>query len=262
MKFYESLSDNEKQHILQTEYVDNQLSFGIIAEKYNTYPNKLRRDAKKFSISPRSKSEAQKNALTKGRHKHPTKGKKRTEQEKYLIGKGVMKSWDNLSDSELENRKLKARENWNKLSDDEKENMLHKANMAVRESSVKGSKLEVHIMNNLMKDGYVVEFHKEQLLSNTKLQIDLFIPTMGVAIEIDGPSHFEPVWGSDALAKNKKYDEKKTGILLGKGLTLIRIKQTKDYSKTRGDLVYTELAKILDQIKNKQNTSNYIELGE
>ena len=262
MKFYESLSDNEKQQILQKEYVANQMSFGSIAEKYNTYPNKLRRDAKKFNISPRSKSEAQKNALLKGTHKHPTKGKKRTEKEKHIIGKGVMQSWDNLSDTELENRKIKARENWNKLSEDEKENMLHKANMAVRESSVKGSKLEIHIMQNLLRDGHVVEFHKEQLLSNTKLQIDLFLPKMGVAIEIDGPSHFEPVWGSDTLAKNKKYDEKKTGILLGKGLILVRIKQTKDYSKTRGDLIYLDLLNTLKQISKKDNTSNYIELGE
>ena len=85
------------------------------------------------------------------------------------------------------------------------------------------------ILDSLLQDGYKVDFHKEQSLLNTKLQIDLFLPSMNTAIEIDGPSHFLPVWGEDALAKNISYDQKKQGLILGKGLALIRIKQTKDF---------------------------------
>jgi very-short-patch-repair endonuclease len=108
-----------------------------------------------------------------------------------------------------------------------------------------------------------VEFHKEYSLLNTKLQIDLFIPKLNVAIEVDGPSHFEPVWGNDALKRNKKYDDKKTGLIIGKGLYLIRIKQTKDFSQSRGVLIFDELVKTLDLIENKQlvNTK-VITIGE
>ena len=79
---------------------------------------------------------------------------------------------------------------------------------------------------------------------------------MNVAIEIDGPSHFKEVWGEDALEKNIKYDNKKTGLILGKGLVLVRIKQEMDFSKSRADLVY---AKLLENLKSIQN--NFPEPG-
>lgn len=262
MKSYDNLSDKDKQNILQTEYIDNKLSFGEIAKIYNTYANKIRRDAQKFKIKIRNKSEAQKIALKEGRHHHPTLGQQRSESEKQKIGLGVMQAWDSLSDKELSRRKKIAKDNWEKLTPQEQENILKKANSAVRESSTKGSKMELYILKNLLKDGYKVDFHKEQILVNTKLQIDLFLPIMGVAIEIDGPSHFEPVWGQDVLKKNQKYDNKKTGIILGKGLVLIRIKQTKDFSKSRASLVYDELAGILKNISSYTKSSKYIELGE
>lgn len=262
MKNYESLSETQKKNILNKEYVINGLSFAEIAKSYNTYANKIRRDAQKYKIKIRNKSDAQKNALESGRHSHPTKGKERSITEKHKIGMGVMKSWDGLSDKELKKRKETARKNWDKLSTEEQQNILSKANIAVRESSNKGSKLELYIFENLIKDGYRVDFHKEQILVNTKLQIDLFLPTMGVAIEIDGPSHFEPVWGDDALKRNQKYDNKKNGILLGKGLTLIRIRQTKDFSKSRAFVLYNELVSHLQILSKKTSHSEYIELGE
>jgi very-short-patch-repair endonuclease len=82
---------------------------------------------------------------------------------------------------------------------------------------------------------------------------------MNVAIEIDGPSHFLPVWGDDALKRNQKYDQKKTGLLLGKGLSLIRVKQQHDYSNARALLVYNKLKIAIDIIKDNTNTTIEIE---
>jgi len=248
---YDKLSDNEKKTLLKTEYENNKKSFKDIAEDVGTYANKIRRDAIRLKINIRDKSEAQKNVLLSGKADHPTKGKNRSEEEKNRIGKGVMESWENLSKKELQNRKDKARANWEKLSDDVKENILHQANTAVREASKKGSKLETFLFNNLLSDGFRVDFHKEQSLLNTKLQIDLFLPTLNVAIEVDGLSHFEPVWGEDALKRNKGYDNKKTGLILGKGLVLIRVVQKKDFSKARASVIYKELKAILDGIKQQ-----------
>jgi predicted Fe-S protein YdhL (DUF1289 family) len=195
MKQYNKMSDTEKKNILEKEYTKNLSSFAEIAALYDTYANKLRRDAIKFNIPIRNKSEAQKLALKEGRHSHPTMGKKRSEEEKQKIGLGVMEAWDNMSDQELDRRKKIAKTNWEKLSQDEQQEILRKANVAVRQSSSLGSKMELYILEKLLSDGYKVDFHKEQILVNTKLQIDLFLPTMDVAIEVDGPSHFEPVWG-------------------------------------------------------------------
>jgi very-short-patch-repair endonuclease len=247
-KNYDHYSDHDKQQIIKDLYVKQGLSFGLIAEQLNTYANKIRRDAIKYKITIRDKSEAQSNALKQGVHKHPTKGTKRPDSTKEKIGKSVMTAWDGLTTKELNDRKEKAQQLWNNLSEDEKQNRLTLANKAVRESSKLGSKLEHFLLNSLIADGYKVEFHKEQLLSNTKLQIDLFLPTMNIAIEVDGPSHFLPVWGKDTLAKNKKYDEKKSGLIVGKGLKLIRIKQLHDFSKSRGLIVYQNLINAIKDL--------------
>jgi very-short-patch-repair endonuclease len=245
---YNSLSDSEKQKFLKTEYEKNKKSFKDIAEQTNTYANKVRRDAIRLDIKIRDKSEAQKNALNTGKTKHPTKGTKRAETTKQKIGISVMNSWDNLSDQELDQRKQKAKDNWDKLSETTKENILREANVAVRKASKKGSKLENFLFNRLLENGYSVDFHKEQSILNTKLQIDLFLPKHNIAIEVDGPSHFEPVWGDDALKRNKKYDNKKTGLILGKGLFLIRIKQSKDFSKSRAEVIFQDLLSAINNI--------------
>lgn len=248
---YTNLNDQQKKDILQKEYIVNKQSFADIAAKYNTYANKIRRDAKKFGLKIRNKSQAQSNALKTGKHKHPTEGQKRDESVKQKIGLSVMKSWNNMDENVLEKRKQKNKAAWQALSDDKKDNMIKSANRAVRESSKLGSKLEKFLLNSLLGDGFVVEFHKEQILSNTKLQIDLFLPTMGIAIEVDGPSHFLPVWGQDALDKNQKYDKKKNGLIIGKGLSLIRIKQEHDYSKSRACVIHS---RVLEAIKELTNT--------
>lgn len=248
---YDSMPDKEKANLIRKMYINQKKSFADIAAEFNTYANRIRRDAISFKIPIRNKSEAQSNALKSGKHKHPTKGQNRPEQTKNKIGMGVLKSWENLDNKSLADRKQKSLEAWNNKNENEKKNLIKKANDAVREASKKGSKLEKFLLEKLINDGYKVDFHKEQTLSNTKLQIDLFLPKINTAIEIDGPSHFLPVWGKDALTKNKKYDNKKQGLILGKGYVLIRIKQTRDFSKSRASLIYQDLSRLIDQISSK-----------
>jgi len=249
---YNNLSDKQKTDLITREYITKQRSFADIANDYGTYANKIRRDAKKFGISIRNKSDAQRNALNTGKHKHPTKGMVRDITIKNKIGMSVMKSWQDLDEKTLDDRKKKSKIAWQSMDEHQKENIIAAANSAVRRSSKVGSKLERFLLEKLLSGGFVTEFHKEQILSNTKLQIDIFLPTMNIAIEVDGPSHFLPVWGEDALAKNKKYDEKKTGLIIGKGLSLIRIKQLHDYSRTRAEVIYTKLLDAINQLNNSK----------
>lgn len=245
---YNNLTDNQKTDLLDSYYTVQKKSFAEIANLFGTYANKIRRDAIKLKIPIRNKSEAQKNALSNGTISHPTKGRKRTQDEKNKIGMGVYSSWESLDDQTREKRRKKSKELWNKLSEDQKENMFNSAHKAIRESSKTGSKLEKFIFKELLSGGYKVDFHKEQILSNTKLQIDLFLPSVNTAIEVDGPSHYEAVWGDDALSKNQKYDSKKTSLILGKGMNLIRIKQNGDFSVTRAKIVSDKLLELLTQI--------------
>lgn len=245
------MSKQEKEKRIRQMYLEDKKSFADIAQEFNTYANRIRRDAVSFKIPIRNKAEAQSNALKSGKHKHPTKGQERTEQTKNKIGLSVLKSWEKLDEYEINKRKQKSLESWNNLDENTKKNIIKKANDAVRVASKTGSKLEKFLLERLINDGHKVDFHKEQTLSNTKLQIDLFLPKINTAIEIDGPSHFLPVWGEDALNKNQKYDNKKQGLILGKGYVLVRIKQTKDFSKARALLIYSELSQLIDNITNK-----------
>jgi very-short-patch-repair endonuclease len=258
---YNQLGDEEKKKLIKKLYIDENKSFADIAEACGTYANKIRRDAIRLKINIRNKSEAQKNALVTGKHTHPTKGRKRSEATKRSIGNSVLKSWSQLSEEEIKDRKSKARAAWNLKTEDEKEQLLSMANKAVREASKVGSKLENFLLTKLIEMGYRVDFHKEQILTNTKLQIDLFLPTINTAIEVDGPSHFAPVWGEDSLKKNKAYDNKKSGLILGKGWNIIRIKQYKDFSPTRAENILQQLLSTIDEIQNnnKQISSFTIE---
>ncbi len=255
MKIYKNLSDKEKQQIIKKLYEKENKSFADIANEYETYANKIRRDAIKYDIKIKNKSEAQKSALATGKTKHPTKGKKRTDAEKNNIGMGVYNAWKNTDEETLEKRKQKSVENWQKIDKNKKDNMLTQANRAVRLASKTGSKLEKFFLTELIDNGYRVELHKQQVLGNTKLEIDLFLPTMNIAIEVDGPSHFEEIWGAENLKKNQSYDRKKTGLILGRGWHLIRVKQHKDFSKSYANILLNKLLQQISDIKsNKSNT--------
>jgi very-short-patch-repair endonuclease len=263
---YVNLTDQDKKNIIEKYYIQDKLSLSDIAKKLDTYSNKVRRDAIRLKIPLRDKSQAQKNALKNGSHKHPTKGTNRSDTTKDKIGKSLIESWNNMDDNMKKKRKQKAKIAWDYKTDDEKASMLKKANLAVRETSKIGSKLEKFLLNELIKLGLRPEFHKEQTLANTKLQIDIYLPTISTAIEVDGPSHFLPVWGKDALVKNQNYDNKKTGLILGKGMFLIRIKQTKDFSPTRAKLIFDKLQQVLIEIQDSKLKNNYknrtIEIGD
>jgi len=259
IKEYNKLNEPQKQKLIQKLYVQDNKSFQAIAKEYNTYPNKILRDAKKFNIPIKNKSQAQKNALKKGVIKHPTKGRSRTQDEKNKIGLGVLNTWSKADEKTKNKKKDQAKKLWDKKTEEERNQMLQKANYAVRESSKKGSKMEHFILNFLVDNGIKVDFHKEQFLVNTKLQIDLFLPKINVAIEVDGPSHFESVWGEEVLQRNIAYDAKKTGLIIGKGYKLIRVKQKRDFSNTRAKIVCDKILSVINNIDNNSNKVTEIE---
>ena len=74
-KDYWNLQDSEKLFLLKEAYSNEKMSWIQIANALGTYPNKIRREAKRLGIQSRTKSTAQKEALKSGRSLHPTEGK-------------------------------------------------------------------------------------------------------------------------------------------------------------------------------------------
>jgi len=253
------LSDSE----LLKLYKDDNLSPYEIAEKLSTYPNKVRRRLVKLGVVLRDKSTSQSVALSSGRHKHPTKGLKRSESVKIKISEGLATNWANMSDENREKRVQQGRDYWKSLTDLEKQNLRRAAAVAVRKTSKTGSKLENFLLKSLQNLGYVVEYHVEDLVKNEKLQIDLYLPKLGIAIEVDGPSHFFPIWGEDSLKRHQASDRQKNGLLMSKGFKIIRIKHISKKLSQKGERDL--LAAVVEQLEiiktqPKKNTNFMIEL--
>ena len=171
-----------------------------IAEALGTYPNKIRRTLKKHGYELKDKRLAQQNALKSGRSPHPTMGKTRSLEEKIKISGGLVDYWEGMSDEEREERSEQAKTRWKEMSNEQKENMRAKGIEAIQKSAKEGSKLERFLLERLNGLGYEVKFH-QMLIPAEKLEIDLYIPKLKTIIEVDGPSHFLPIWGEERLQK-------------------------------------------------------------
>lgn len=211
-----------------TMYTKQHKSTYEIAEKFNTYPNRIRRILIKNGIELKTKSEAQKNAIENGTAKHPTDGKTRTKEEKLKISSGLKKYWENMSDDMYNHRVEQSKKRWESLSDVEKDKMMSAAIKSIQVAGKEGSKLEKFLYHEITKAGYAVQYHKKQLIQNQDLELDMYIPSLKTIIEVDGPSHFLPIWGEDKLQKQIKADTQKSGLILSKGMIIIRIKNLSD----------------------------------
>jgi len=123
--------------------------------------------------------------------------------------------------------------------------------------------MEKFLLEELTDRGYRVEFHKKNLIPNENLEIDLYIPSLKTIIEIDGPSHFLPIWGEEKLQKQIKADDQKTGLILSKGFAIIRVKNMLDFvslaSKEKMVVSVTEQLQNIDK-KFPAKSKRFIEI--
>ena len=249
----DSNSEFIKKHgnAISKMYLKESKSTYEIAQEFNTYPNKIRRTLKTLGVSLRDKSKAQTVAIKNGRHEHPTRGKKRSESEKIAISNGMSKFWNDMEEEERARRCEISRKQWASMSDEQRELLRKSATEAVLKASKEGSKIEKYIYKGLTAEGYEVIFHKKNLVSDRKLEVDLFLPTLNLAIEIDGPAHFLPIWGEEKLQKHINADARKAGLLLQSGFVLIRLKNiTKNVSKAN---MAKSLDAVVEEVKKVEN---------
>jgi len=244
-------------------YTNQNKSTYEIAKALKTYPNKIRRILVKSGVELKTKSEAQKNAIDKGIASHPTIGKHRTYDEKIKISSGLKKYWDDMSETDYQEKIKLAKERWQNLPDQEKTKMLDAAIKSIQLAGKEGSKLEKFLYEEIVKHGYAVQYHKKQLIQNQNLELDMYIPSIKTIIEVDGPSHFLPIWGEEKLQKQIKADSHKTGLILTKGMVIIRIKNLSDsVCLADKEKLRVDILNRLDIIKKKfpKESERYIEV--
>lgn len=253
-KPYEEWSSDEKHSFFKSKYDKEKLSLAILANMTNTYVNKIRRDLTKLGYQVRSKKEAAKIAVKEGRITSPTKGKKIPQKVKEKISESKAKSWENLSEKEKEKIRQDAKErfeNWEK-----KDDFIKAGARAISKASSEGSKLEKFLMQGLEDAGYIVECHAEQIVGKENMHIDLYIPELMLAIEVDGPSHFKPIFGEEKLLKSQETDRKKNDKILAAGFRLIRVKQTKNLTVRSKNYLLSEI------LLNIDSEEEYLEIGD
>lgn len=259
-----TLTDTDDTYI-KVQYQDVGRSVSEIAKDLDTYPNKVLRSLKRTKTHVRTNSEAQKLALSSGRRIHPTKGKKLSEEMKIRISDGVSNAWENKNPILKKMIKEQSTERWNNMTEEARDVFFKASSKAIRETSTKGSKLEKTLYQDLTNKGFAVEYHKDRMIENQKLQIDMLLPEYLVAIEIDGPSHFLPIWGEDALLRSMKADMEKNGLLLRNGFVVLRITNTRKtvsakLCRTVCELVTKTLEKIQSKFPDKQHRLIEIEV--
>ena len=244
-------------------YVNNNMSTYEIAKEVGTYPNKIRRVLIKNKVEIKGKSEAQKNAIKKGVAKIPTKGKPRSNEEKIKISSSLKRYWKEMPEEKYEDYVSRAKKRWLEISEEDKRNMQRLAIKAIQKAGKEGSKLEKFLYEEFVAAGFKVKVHQKHIIPNENLEVDMYFPEEKCIIEIDGPSHFLPIWGEEKLMKQMKADSNKTGLILSRGFAIIRVKHMSDsLPLSDKEELKNKLVDIVSQIKNKfpPKSRRYIEL--
>jgi very-short-patch-repair endonuclease len=245
-KRYREMPTEERRKFIETLYnKPYYYSFPAIGELVGETGKKIRKHHPKMVT--RTRSESQKLSLKMKRNEHPTKGRKRTEDEKVKISEAVANAWEQSSPEHKEKIAKMGKERWDKKTETEKQEMYKKAGTKLREVASKGSWLEHYLHRKLIESGYVVSVHKKHLIVNEKLEIDLLIFAHKIAIEVDGPSHFRPIWGEESFEGTQKADSMKNALLLTKGYTVIRLRYNASPTQKEARDLFNEL---LETVKN------------
>lgn len=213
---------------------------------------RLSKDFDTLGIKKRDKSETQALRLKNGKAPHPTRGKPKTDEQKIRIGQNVSNAYADLSEEEKLSRQKGAKDRWDNRSYESKKDFRAKGVKAFRNAATIGSKMEHYILRRLLEDGYEVMFHKEHFLQNNLLQLDIFLPKLNIAIEIDGPTHHKDIWTDGKLLERQQRDQEKNGLLLGRGLSLIRVKHLEKRSLTYYESVFQEIVKTVKTMKDME----------
>ncbi len=216
----------------------------------------------KQSGNLRDKSEAQSLAISTGKREHPTAGKPRSESTKQKISESRAEAWDRATPEERKKASDRQREFMNNMDEKTKKEMSDKAMQGLLATKKEGSRIERFVRDELISRGFVVEFHRKHVVSSEQLEVDILLPELNIACEIDGIFHTLDIWGEERFLRGQERDNKKNGLLMSAGINVIRIitKSSTISIKYMNDVLNVILEQI-EKLKNQRSQLIKIPVG-
>jgi hypothetical protein len=82
-------------------------------------------------------------------------------------------------------------------------------------------------------------------------EVDIWVPSMALAFEIQGPSHYEPIYGMDRLLGEQRNDEEKRQSAKTLNVELVEI-DARDFKTFKKNYRLVSIVEsILNKIKSK-----------
>lgn len=207
-------------------YQDEGMSLRNVAKELGVSLATLSRFMKKVGIQTRDKATAQKNYLKD--NEHQMAGRTHTEETKQKISQGLGEFWDSLSPEASEELRQRIgsgwKRKWESMSEAERHAMMSELSAKSRLSQGNGSRLERFIAEELRSRGFIVEERTTNYTIGKDMEVDLALPSQGIAIEVDGPTHFLPIYGEDHLAQQQERDGRKDQQIIDAGYSVLRIR--------------------------------------
>lgn len=79
------------------------------------------------------------------------------------------------------------------------------------------------------------------------LELDFYIPKLKLAIELNGITHYKPIYGKEKFERQQRNDEIKRGLCKEKGITLIEIPLEDGVHYDRYDIQHKRLKSVLQE---------------
>jgi very-short-patch-repair endonuclease/predicted XRE-type DNA-binding protein len=199
-------------------------------------------------IKKRNKSEAQKNYI-KQAGKHQRDGTTHDEITKDKISDKMREFYDSEEGEAAKDRIREFRQQeWAEKSEAERAAILadlQQANRAKMQAG-EGSNFENFLAEQLSAHGFRVEQRTKAWTPGQKFHVDIAMPTEKIIIEVDGPTHWAPIYGDEELHKVEVKDARKDGVLNANGWNVLRVQDAS------GSTTRARFMRVLDTIKQVQ----------
>lgn len=259
--------NQDGKDILIQKYHVEKKSIRKIADELLTNFTKIEQAFKFHGIPRRSKSEAQKLALEEGVSIHPTAGKERPEDVKNKISETLHKKYQEESEENKEIIRTLRAENWKKIPWGRRKELDLLARKAVVVARKEGTKLQKFI-RRFLKDNGIRCVYEAKCPGVDDFRIKIFLPEDSICIFTNGPAHYFPIYGEEALLAVKESDKAKNDLILDAGFVIIRIRVLVG-NCTRGVMFgfCKKLKAIIDKITANYPTTReerliYVDLGD